>query len=111
MPKTKNPRGPATQAAITENVVQLDLFFAAGVPMVLKVKPTTGLVTRFLLVHRAQSEIRAELSVPADMEDGGKVDAFTERIILEPIPLDAGPNPKRFDEGDGVDVPVRRKKK
>lgn len=89
-PTTKSSKGPSTADAVTSNQLQLDL----GFPPV-EVPPPAGAATHdeqrmtwILLVHRAQGEVRYELSLPTSMGPDGRVDGWQERIILGAIPTD-----------------------
>ncbi len=83
-PRTKNPKGKNTRLAIKNNA-QLDFF-----PETLVKVPENGFAgqTWILLVYVAGSEIRAELSLPSQMDDFGNVLEWKDRIILPPIAVD-----------------------
>ena len=108
-PRTKNPRGPATVAAVGQNNVQLELFDVGSLLRDARRKePRVN--TYVLLVHRTANEVRLELSLPVDFDERGRIATWRDRIILEPIRLDAGPEvPAPIDPGEEIDVPVRRK--
>jgi hypothetical protein len=83
VPSTRNSRGPHTRAAVEINTLQLSLFGdARGAARELR-----GPTTWVLLYYQDGHEVRAELSLPSDIDDGGRIDAWQERNILAPIPL------------------------
>lgn len=104
-PKTKCRKGAATTAVIEQNHNQLSLF---GTPEPIVQEPV-DCVTWIFLIHRGVAEVRSELSLPVGQGAGGKVEAWAERIILEPIGL-AGPVISD-DQGPDIDVDVSRRLK
>ena len=89
-PTTKSSKGPSTASAVTGNQLQLDLLFPP-VEVSPASRPTASdepRMTWILLVHRAQAEVRCELSLPTSMGPDGRVDGWQERIILGAIPTD-----------------------
>lgn len=112
-PTTKSSKGPSTAGAVSSNQLQLDF----GLPMVevpasADASPEEKRMTWILLVHRAGSEVRCELSLPTSMGSDGRVDGWRERIILGAIPTDPGlveiipPTPP--DQPD-INVDVKRR--
>lgn len=114
LPTTKSSKGPSTAEAVISNQVQLDF----GFPLI-EVPGSTRPVsdeekrmTWILLVHRAQGEVRCELSLPTSMGLDGRVDGWRERIILGAIPTDPSvleitpPSPP--DQPD-INVDVKRR--
>lgn len=100
-PRTRTPRGPATQRAVEHN--QLNLLGDVE----------KGHLQTWLLMHYLDStvnEIRAELSLPNDISQK-VIDSWEERILLEPIPYggDALTSPIPVQPEETVDVDVRRK--
>ncbi|AMP74354.1 hypothetical protein RALBFv3_09370 [Ralstonia solanacearum] len=89
-PTTKSSKGPSTAEAVTSNQLQLDF----GFPLIEVPEPARSVsseeqrMTWILLVHRAQGEVRCELSLPTSMGMDGRVDGWRERIILGAIPTD-----------------------
>lgn len=89
-PTTKSAKGPNTEEAVNSNLNQLELpyvFPSAGTPT----RPTSTdeqRMTWILLVHRAQGEVRCELSLPTSMGTDDRVNGWRERIILNAIPTD-----------------------
>jgi len=89
-PSTRYEKGIATVEAVSRNFVQLSLPMDVGDDP--PVDPDMdGIATWILLYNVTESEIRAELSLPASMVDG-YIDTWLERIILPPIPLHATPS-------------------
>jgi hypothetical protein len=116
-PRTKTPKGPVTVRAVKDNN-QLFLWADLGVSVEMPdADDTDGDVeppreTWLLLVARTRSELRAELSRPATMDEDDRVATWLERVILPPIDLDdAGkrsvlPAP---EPGQDFDVTVTRR--
>jgi hypothetical protein len=106
-PRTGNPKGAMTIAAVVANVGPQTLFEVDEFRR----------RTWFLLYHRDAHEIRAELALPDNVSPGGYIDSWSERIIIPPHRLDealpAGPQPALPIGGAGADhpinVPVRRR--
>lgn len=106
-PRTLNPKGAMTVAAVVANIGPQALFEVAEFRR----------RTWFLLYYRDETEIRAELSLPDNVSAAGYVDSWSERIIVPPYVLDdrvpvAGPQPELPVELPAqwpVDVPVRRR--
>lgn len=89
-PTTKSSKGPSTVEAVTSNQTQLELpliFPPIGLPA-RPANPAEKRMTWILLVHRAQGEVRCELSLPTSMGVDGRVDGWRERIILKSIQTD-----------------------
>lgn len=89
-PSTKSSKGPSTVEAVATNQQQLDLpFVFPAVPA--PARPASEddqRITWILLVHRSQTEVRCELSLPTAMSADGKVNGWRERIILGAVPTD-----------------------
>jgi hypothetical protein len=106
-PRTGNPKGAMTVAAVVANIGPQTLFEVDEFRR----------RTWFLLYHRDEHEIRAELALPDNVSPGGYIDSWSERIIIPPYPLDesvpAGPQSALPIDGAGVagpiHVPVRRR--
>jgi hypothetical protein len=102
-PRTGNPKGAMTVAAVVANLGPQTLFDVEEFRR----------RTWFLLYYRDEGEIRAELSLPDNVSSSGHIDSWSERIIIPPYPLDgrvpAGPQPVL--PSDVIDVPVRRRGK
>src|SRR3546814_20310676 len=52
------------------------------------VRGDDGPLTWFLLIHRAATEVRCELSLPSQISPDGRITRWQERIMLPSIPLD-----------------------
>lgn len=104
LPTTKCPKGPSTVDAVLANAAQLELF-----PKVVLPPSEDDRITWLLLFHRDEKEIRAELSLPASIDNDGKIDGWQERIILPPVPLDPIVTSTTPDFGPDVDIEVRRR--
>lgn len=106
VPKTKFPKGPATIERVEQN--GLTLF---GEPVLVKhVEPATDESTWLLLIARFADGVRSELSLPNNVGDDGRVDGWTERIIIPTVnPFDGAGLPIPLPEpGPEFDVDVRR---
>jgi len=114
MPSTRSAKGPATVAAVENNVLQLSLMdanreFAAEIARVQT--PTTW----FLLYYwdEQHHEVRIELSLPDNMDDDGYVDAWVERLLLASLPVNRKPQAESEDESNEDDaatqIDVRRR--
>lgn len=89
-PTTKASKGPSTVEAVASNQAQFSLPFEfPPVPSSTRpIHPDDRRMTWILLVHRAQGEVRYELSLPTSMGTDGRVGGWRERIIMNPIPTD-----------------------
>jgi hypothetical protein len=107
-PKTKYPKGAATQAAISCN--QQSLRFEEFPPIEDEADETAETwITWMLLRKRTGDSVFAELSLPSSMTKDGQVESWQTRIILDPILID--PNIEVEDDSSEppIDVPVRRR--
>jgi hypothetical protein len=89
-PRTRNPKGVTTQQKVKSNAEQLGLFTdTTDTPeeLIAEVKKWN---TWLLLSYRdvANRKIRCELSCPIGLGPDGRVDEWSERIILEDILFD-----------------------
>jgi len=84
-PCTKSKKGPRVAIAIAINQLQLFPF-----PVHLRPDDVSGRATWLLLIHRDQAarELRAELSRPVNIGQDGRVDSWSERILLGATPFD-----------------------
>jgi hypothetical protein len=84
-PCTKFKKGPRVASAVANN--QLQLF---PVPVHMRPDEATGRATWLLLIHRDRvvRELRTELSRPVSMGEDGRVDAWSERILMGAVPFD-----------------------
>lgn len=110
-PLTASAKGPRTAEAIADNYqLSLDLVFHDELRNVLNIKSQPGKrETWLLLVHLDQSEVRAELSLPASLDGQDRVAGWLERIILPSIDFD----PEQIELPDSdvtdIDIAVRRR--
>lgn len=107
-PSTKQVKGPCTIAAVSSNAAQLELF-PRLVLMPASPPEEVECLTWILLFRAAGKELRAELSLPVTMDEGGLIRAWRERIILPSQPLDATfiiPEP---DFGPDVEIEIQRR--
>ena len=88
-PTTKTPKGPNTVEAVTNNQFSFEF---AEVAYRKGPEPEADTnkerATWILLLFRASNEVRCEISLPSSIGPDGKIDGWTERILLRPIPLD-----------------------
>jgi hypothetical protein len=99
-PSTKSSKGPRTAEAIASNLMNT-LF---GDIRKIASKPDDR-ATYMLLFHRDEEleEVRCELSSPLKInEDDGRIDEWTERIILGSMPFDGG---SKISTGNGPQTP------
>jgi hypothetical protein len=103
-PKTKYPKGIATQAAVSSN--QWCLF---GESLSVEDEVLETWITWMLLKKRTGDSVFAELSLPSRMTKEGQVESWQTRIILNPILID--PNIEVDDNSSEppIDVLVRRR--
>jgi hypothetical protein len=106
VPSSKAPKGVSTADAISVNQQQLELDLP--VPDVPDIRGDDGPLTWFLLLHRADGEIRSELSLPSAMSPDGRIIRWQERIILSPIQLDTE---IEIEAPRGVDLDIEVKRK
>lgn len=66
-------------------------------------------VTWLLLIHHGAKELRAELSLPLDVDRDGRVSIWRERILLKSIPLDGEPIEILPPQLPDIDIDVRRR--
>ena len=109
-PSPKHARGSAGVRDVHDNH-QLYLFQAPDVGAY-QVGTAERPLTWYLLHRVTPTHIFAELSLPTEATDGGKIEGWRERIILPPIDLNEGESLRMGDSDDGeedLDVPVVRK--
>jgi hypothetical protein len=93
VPKTKFPKGPATIEKVVQNGSTL-----FGEPIWLRrIEPAPEQFTWLLLLGHAADGLRSELSLPNSIGEDGRVDGWSERIILPTF------NP---NEGNGLPIPL-----
>jgi hypothetical protein len=108
-PSTKQVKGPCTIAAVSSNAVQLELF-----PGLVLIPPPPSpdeieCLTWILLFRAPGAELRAELSLPVNMDEGGQIRAWRERIILPSQPLDTTFTIPEPDFGPDVEIEIQRR--
>lgn len=104
-PKTKYPKGPATQAAVTLN--QDSLFGQSSAPT--EGETENNRITWMLLRKRNGDTVFAELSLPSLMSKDGQVERWESRIILEPMTFDPLIDVDEDSSEPPIDVLVRRR--
>lgn len=105
-PSTKAPKGPRTARAVTINANQAWL---PGFEPEEKAVPGASLPTWLLLFYANEKELRAELSLPVNMDSEGHVSTWRERIILPALPVDPVLTVAEPDFGPDVDIKIARK--
>lgn len=103
-PSTTSAKGPETEKAVSGNQLSF-VYYAATSDEAPDIRAQTWL----LLQHhdREAKEIRIELSLPNRLDPQGYPADWLERVILQPISLEAPPLPERKVET--IDIPVSRK--
>ncbi len=107
-PSTKQVKGPCTIAAVSSNAAQLELFPG----LVLMSSPASEeaeCLTWILLFRANDTELRAELSLPVNMDEGGQIRVWRERIILPSQPLDDTYKVPEPDFGPDVEIEIQRR--
>lgn len=111
-PVTRSPKGPRTLAAIKANVIQLELG-PSLIPLAEpeKAEPQTWF---WLLRHARTAEgarrVYSELSLPSGLIRGGRIVAWSQRIIVPRLDIDGdGGVQKKTEDGPKFDVPVSRR--
>jgi len=110
-PRTKSLKGLYTEAATLRNRIEGDLFPETLSEELRRIAVILEYRTWVLLIYITDEEYRAELSLPADMEDGQITD-WEERIFIPDIGGAGGERiakPDTGDNGPDIDIPVRRK--
>lgn len=112
-PETKYPKGPATAAAIEQNIVQLA---QTSFPFIEKARAMPSqdpsVCTWLLLISRKKNEVCSELSLPRLITEEGHVVEWEERILLPPFPTDYEMGPLNYVEenaGDDIIVEISRR--
>lgn len=108
-PTTKARKGPSTLYAVSSNQLQLGLFpnDESPLPSAPSVGSSIDCMTWILLVHRTRGEVRCELSLPSSMGDG-YIEAWHERILLTPVPIDSEVSVNVPDQPD-IAIEIKRK--
>ncbi len=110
VPKTKNPKGAVTERAIRANTHPTLFDDAAKAGVELDFPP---IITWFLLVAVVRQQVMIELSRPMGQDKLGRIDRWSERILLDPISATASTDMVGDEDGDeaeiDIDVPRRNK--
>jgi len=113
-PKTKSSKGPRTIEKVQHNAwlfPQMEADENAKLESTKKRNANTWM----LLLHRdtLAGEIRCELSRPITLDTEGRIDGWSERIILKPVDFDRVLNAVPEDGGnsdDGeIDIDIKRR--
>lgn len=109
IPRTKYPKGEVTRRRVHQNV-QLSLFGEDPAPQPDESSDEVARQTWTLLQYPAGDFVRAELSCPEGVDESGRINAWSDRILLPDLPLDTYetwvPGPEDDESDDPVDVPV-----
>jgi hypothetical protein len=108
-PMTKYARGPLSHAAVEANVQMTIPNFPGVVRLVEPGEPAPKLETWVLLTHTHHDEVRIELSCPRHIGDDGRIDAWTERILIPSVDgqlVLLGHEPDEDPGLGAIDVPV-----
>lgn len=106
-PTTKSKKGPSTANAVSENQDQL-LLFPDLEPSIIQLAGEKAM-TYILLIHRTGDRVRSELSLPTSIGTDGRVNGWSERILLNDVDLDGSPvEPVVYDLPD-IDVEIKRR--
>lgn len=90
-PRTARARGTTSFRSVQLNAEQLELNLGlAAVIHDMSAETGTSELMWFLLYHRTEDELRAELSLPFRMSVKGHVDSWRERILLPSRTFDSG---------------------
>lgn len=104
-PSTKCSKGPLTESAVKSNALKFSLFG--------DIRKADARETWILLFHRDEQtlEIRAELSLPYNMNTDKEVDQWIERIILASIPFGGSPKGEaQPSQSPNPDIEVKRRR-
>lgn len=88
-PSTNARKGPSTWEAVIVNQLQFSFMDEPPTPAShASSDQNNHRMTWILLIHRAENEVRCELSLPISIAEDGYIDDWRERILLGSIPLD-----------------------
>lgn len=104
-PRTRNTKGPATEAAVRLNGQMCFSFYEETGPKTVRSRSGDRL-TWLLLTSRHSDKICCELSLPSEIGEDERVENWNERIILPPISIDIKPRPIGYEEEDAGDIVV-----
>lgn len=110
-PATKAAKGRSTLEAVLLNQANFDLFpdEKKHAEAEAQRRHEDKRANWILLIHRADNEIRAELSQPVSIGEDGRVNDWRERIILKSIPRDPAPFSVLQPIQPDLDVQVKRR--
>ena len=115
LPKTKNAKGEATRSIVHNNPGTVDLFQTDALyPGKCEITPIDSTRTYIVLYYydAANKEVRCEVSYPVGMvnQDGfARVSAWSERIILSPLPFEGADIFPDEDFDDDISITVESK--
>jgi hypothetical protein len=109
IPCTKTSKGPRTKAAVNRNANQLQLPLPGFKPPQSNYVAGPQYPTWLFLFYTDTKELRAELSLPVNMNSEGFVSEWSERIVLPAIPLDPVVIVSEPNFGPDVDIKIVRK--
>lgn len=107
LPSNRNPKGSCTIGVVETNSRQLNLAFP-GQDLSPQEEEMNPKLTWILLFYRDKEELRAELSLPAEMDKTGYIRSWVERIILPTQPLNNTP-PVIPEFGPDITIEVRKR--
>jgi hypothetical protein len=116
-PKTKCPKGTLMEEAAERNEEQLSLFADPNVgstdAVLSEIEETPAAFTWVFLVSIKKDLLMMELSLPVKLGTDGRVDEWSERIVLLSVPMDGGTGlsvaPVGPEPTPAIDVSVSRK--
>ena len=111
-PTTRSPKGPKSVEAICSNQLLLDLVVSMPTPVTESDNRSTDddeILTWVLLAHRADAEVRCELSLPSAMAEDGRIDTWQERIIIGAVSIDPEPLAITPPPQPDIDINVKRR--
>jgi hypothetical protein len=107
-PSTKYPKGSATVTAVEVNRFQLDMFNSNA--MANADESAGGPLTWILLSHMSGGVVSSELSLPSDLGLDGRVNAWSERILLPPLALGQVKTDVETEFTPEVDIDIKRRR-
>lgn len=115
LPKTKNAKGEATRSIVHNNPGTIDMFqtdaLYSGKSEVMPIDSTRTYIVLYYY-DAADKEVRCEVSYPVEMgnQNGfARVSAWSERIILSPLPFEGADIFPDEDFNDDISIFVESK--
>ena len=109
VPTTKNPKGSVTHGYVVENQQKRLNFGPEETQSQLPLPKVSQLLTYLLLIHpHGDGTVRSELSLPAKINELGRITKYRERLILPIIAGGDSPGDEEFGDAE-LDIPVRRR--